>query len=104
IGESAAAQTFQYSAGDVGTRGVEHGVVVGERHLVEHRPVVVYVEGGPTAVFGLHGQQPVDGASLAGGLRLRVGSLGVHQREQHLRGVVDIGVKLVGEFECPARR
>ena len=50
----------------------------------------------------LHGQQPVDGAALGGGLRRGIRRLGVQQRQQHHGGVVDIGIELVGEFEGPA--
>ena len=52
-------QRFQHAPGDIGAGRVEHGVVVGERHLAQKIPVVVGVEGRPAAVARLHGQQPV---------------------------------------------
>ena len=44
------AQRFQHAAGQVGRARVDHGVVVGERHVAEELAVVVAVERPPAAV------------------------------------------------------
>jgi hypothetical protein len=62
-------QRFQRAPGDIGAGGVEHGVVIGEGNVVEKLPVVVGVEGRPSAIARLHGQQPVRPPAVAGLLR-----------------------------------
>ena len=48
--------------------------------------------------------QPVE-AALAGGLvAVRAVDAGLLERQQNLRGVVAVGVELVGELEVPAPR
>ncbi len=94
-------EALDHPAGDVRTGGIEHGVVVGEGNLVQDLAVVVFVERGPAAVLGLHGQYPIDRAPLGGPLRLVIRRLGVPQRQQHHGRVVDVGIELVGELEIP---
>ncbi len=69
--ESISAQSFQHASGDIRASGIEHGVVVGEGNKAERPPVVVDIERRPAAVLGLHVEQPLDGAALAGLLRGR---------------------------------
>ena len=52
------AQGLQHPAAKVGRAGIDHGVVIGERHVAEEVPIVVAVERAPTAVAILHGQHP----------------------------------------------
>jgi len=75
--------------------------VVGKGHLVEQGQSLS-TSNAAQPVARLHGEQPVDGAALGGGLGRGIGRLGVKQRQQHHGGVVDIGIELVGEFEGPA--
>src|ERR1019366_2190888 len=73
-----------------------------KRHLAEKLPVVVGIEGGPPAVFRLHGQQPGKTALGRGLLCCMVGGPQPAQRQHHHGGIVDIRVEFVGVFEGPA--
>ena len=83
---------------------IEHRVVIRERDVLEDHLGVVFVEAAPAAVAALHGQFPLDGAR--GNLVLIALARIVHlvQGEQHLGGVVGVGIELVVEFEVPAAR
>ena len=54
-------QHLQHAPGDIYRGRVEHGVVVGERHVLKDHAVIIFVEGSPTAVAALHGKDPVNG-------------------------------------------
>src|SRR5450755_4172008 len=97
LSETISAQGLEYSPGDIRTGRIEHGVVVGKRNEAERPPVVVDVKRSPAAVFGLHVEQPLDGAALAGLLVGGTRRARTAQAQQHLSGVVDIRIKLVGE-------
>src|SRR6185312_1006301 len=97
------AERFEYSPGNVRARWIEHGVVIGKRNLAQKLPVVIDIESRPSAVFALHGEQPVDGALLACLLLNRVGSASAAQGEKDHSRVVNVGIELIGEFEAPAR-
>ena len=56
------AQGLQHPAAKVGRAGIDHGVVIGERHIAEEVAIVVAVERAPTAVAILHGQHPPQAA------------------------------------------
>ena len=76
--------------------------MIGERHGVEQLPVVVHIEGRPTAVLGLHVDQPVDGAALDAFLGGLVRGVGVQQSEQNYGRVVDVGIMIVFKLESPS--
>ena len=86
---------------DVLGRGVDDLAEVAQRQLGHDPAVVVDVERAPAAVRALHGQQPVDAAADR---RVRRGVAGAAQGDQHLGGVVGVGVPLVLELERPAAR
>ena len=76
--------------------------MIGERNLCQGRAVVVAIERAPSAVVVLHPDQPVQ----AGGNRplhpcmIRIRD--ALERHQDERGVIDVGVEIVSEFESPA--
>ena len=90
------------TSSDINSRRVQHRVVISERDVLENHLGVVFVEAAPAAVFALHGEEPVDGAQ--GNLMLVALARVVDaiESQQHLGGVVGVGVKLVVEFEVPA--
>ncbi|OAI49670.1 hypothetical protein AYO44_18335 [Planctomycetaceae bacterium SCGC AG-212-F19] len=49
------AQRLEHTRGDVRAAGVEHRVVIGERHLRQHFAVDIAIERRPAAVGVLHG-------------------------------------------------
>src|ERR1035438_1240011 len=51
------AQRFHHPACYVRAGWIEHGVVIGERNFVEHLPVVVDIEGGPTSIRRLRSEE-----------------------------------------------
>src|SRR5207244_2068101 len=60
------AERFERTGGDVGAAGIEHRIVIGERHLGEDFAVDVAIKCGPAAVVVLHRQEPAQ-AALDGG-------------------------------------
>ena len=78
--------------------------MIGKGNKTERTPVIIHVERSPAAILGLHVEQPLNGAVLARLLLFRTRRIGAVQRQQHHRGVVDVGIKLIGEFEIPAGR
>jgi len=60
-------KTFQNPARDVYGRGIKHGIVIGERHVLKHHAVIILVERSPGPVARAHGAAPGDGV----GNRLR---------------------------------
>ena len=93
---------FQHTAGDIGASRIEHCVVIGERNVSQHWPIVVDVKRRPATVLGLHRHQPFQ-RPLHGGIVLgRTAAARVAERDHHHPGIVDIGVILVGEFKVPA--
>ena len=67
------AEQLQHAAGDVAQVGIEHRVVIGERHVFEPALGDVLVEGRPAAVAALEAQQPI--AAHAGTVSLRPSSV-----------------------------
>ncbi len=100
--ESIGGQHLQNAPRNVDRRRIEHRVVIGERDVLEDHLGVVFVEAAPAAVAALHGKLPVDGALRDLVLITLAGIVHLGQSEQHLRGVVGVGIELVIEFEVPA--
>ena len=99
---SISCQAFQNAPRDIDGRGIEHGVVIGKRHVLKHHPVIIFVEGSPAAVLALHRQYPIDCALHRLGLVTSVRMLDPAQAETDHGAVIDVGVELVVEFEIPA--
>ena len=84
---------------DVLARRVEHRAEVGERQPVHELSRVVLVEGRPRAVARAHRATPSH--RIGDRFRDAVRLAGLEQRQHHDRGVVDVRVDVVVEFECP---
>ena len=95
---------LQDAAGNVDRRRIEHGVVIGEGHVLKHHAVVVLVERSPAAVLALHGEDPVDGALDGLALVATVGMLDAAQRKANHCAIIHIRVKLVVKLEVPSAR
>ena len=67
-------QRFEHAAGQVRRAGVNHRVVVGERHAAQELAVVIPVERSPAAVAVLHGEHPAKSAG-GGSVECRVQSV-----------------------------
>src|SRR5450432_1188988 len=103
IGEPAkAAEAFEDAGGDVGGAGVDHGVVIGERNVAQKSAVVVAVESAPAAVAILHAEEPLKAAANGGFHARGVGKFHTLEGHEDERSVVDVGIKIVAEFEGPA--
>src|SRR5262245_66663856 len=76
-------------------RRIEERAVVSERDVVEEHPVVVRVEGSPTAVRSLHAQEPEESPIDRAMLALRVYPLDLHQRHDHHSRVVQVRIEVV---------
>ena len=94
-------ESFEHASGDVRTGGIQHGVVIRERHVAQETPVIVRVESRPAAVARLHIQQPIERAPLARLLRRAIVGARLGERQQDHGGIVYIGIKIVVVFECP---
>ena len=66
------AEGLQHAAAKIGRAGIDHGVVIGERHIAEKVAIVVAIERAPAAVAILHGEHPAETA-LDGGDGVFVG-------------------------------
>ena len=66
--------------------------------------MIVHIECRPSAVAGLHAQQPLDGALDGGFPRAAQRASPRMERQKHHGGVVDVRIELVGKLEIPARR
>ena len=97
-------QHLEDAAGDVDRRRIEHGVVIGERDVLEHHLVVVFVERRPAAVLALHREDPVDRALHRLALVAAIGMFHAAQPQANHRAVIDIRIKLVVKLEVPAAR
>ncbi len=102
LGVSIGREHFENASSDVHGRGIEHGVVIGERNVLEDHAVVIFVERRPAAVLALHGEEssrwraaPTRADSVRWDDRVR-------EAEADHGGVIDVGIKLVIEFEVPA--
>ncbi len=62
-GPAVAAQALEDTRRYVGSRGIDHRVVVGERNVAEERLVIVAVERAPASVAVLHAEQPLNAAA-----------------------------------------
>ena len=97
-------QHFQDAARNIDRRRIEHGIVVGERNVLEHHFIVVFVERGPAAVLALHRQDPVHGALHRFALVASIRVLDPAQPQTHHCGVINVGVELIVKLEVPASR
>ena len=78
---------------------IEHGVVIGERNVPEHHLRCFLYRSLPTAVLALHRENPVQRA-LGHGVQVPpAGIIDLVQRQQNLRGLVHVRIKLVIEFQ-----
>ena len=75
--------------------------MVGEGHVLKPRFVHVFIEGRVAAVIALEALGPAQAAIHRLFLLVRLGSLGFSQSEQHLRGVVHVGIPVVEKLEGP---
>ena len=99
---SVGGEHFEDASGDVDRRRIEHGVVIGEGHVLEDHAVVILVERSPAAIAALHGENPVNGALHGLALVAPVGMLNVTQAQTNHGAVVHVRIELVVEFEIPA--
>src|SRR6266849_9462895 len=96
------AKTFDNAGGDVGGRRIDHGVVVGERNVAEEAAVIVAIKRAPAAIAILHAEKPLDAAANGAFHAGRIGIFYALERHQDEGGVVDVGIKIIAEFERPA--
>src|SRR6266446_3524489 len=101
-GPAETAEAFDNASGDVGGGRIDHGVVVGERNVAEETAVIVAIERAPAAIAILHAQKPLDATANGAFHASRIGILHALERHQDEGGVVDVGIKIVAEFESPA--
>src|SRR4029077_6097274 len=101
-GPTEPAEAFDDTRGNVGSRRIDHRVVVRERNVAEGLLVVVAVKRGPTAVAVLHAEEPLDAAADGAFHAPGVWVLYVLERHQHKRGVVHVGIKIIAKLERPA--
>src|SRR4051794_24307117 len=90
--------------GHVGARGVGDLTEVTEGEGGDEAAVVVDVEGSPATVSALHAERPGHGPLVGGVPARRAGFLEARpvEGQDDLGGVVDVGVVVVGELECPS--
>ena len=101
-GPTETAKAFDNAGGDVGGRRIDHGVVVGEGNVAEEAAVVVAIEGAPAAIAILHAEKPLDAAANGAFHAGQIGIFYALERHEDEGGVVDVGIKIVAEFERPA--
>ena len=97
-------QHLENAPGDVHRRRIQHGVVIGEWNVLEHHPVVVFVERCPAAVLALHRQYPVNRPLHRLALVASIGMLDATQPQANHCAVIHIRIKLVVELEVPSAR
>src|SRR5919206_302677 len=90
------------SCSPAASRAISAHAVAAERQPVGEGTGVVDVEGAPAAVPGLHAEVPAHPAPDGLLHPLRVVVSDPAQREDHLGGVVDVGIVVVVELERPA--
>src|SRR5262249_50715291 len=93
-------ECFEGATGEVGRAGVNHGIVIGERHSAEEFRIIVAIERAPAAVAVLHGEDPFSGP-LAGQSHAALLTIKLAKRDHDHRGIVDVGIELVVIFEKP---
>ena len=81
---------------------VDHLTEVAERYLVGQPLRVIFIEGAPTAVLGLHRQQPAPSPRQRPLPALFVRQPRARQRHQDLGRVIRIRVEIILELERPA--
>src|SRR6267142_2035661 len=96
------AEAFDNAGGDVSGRRIDHGVVVGERNVAEETAVIVAIKRAPAAIAILHAEKPLDAAANGAFHAGRIGIFYALERHENEGGVVDVGIKIVAEFERPA--
>src|SRR6266481_4289496 len=101
-GPAKAAKAFEDARRHVSGGRIDHGVVIGERNVAENLFVVVAVEGAPAAIAILHAKQPLNPAADGGFHALGLREFHALQSHEDKGGVVDIGIKIIAEFEDPA--
>src|SRR5207245_8746467 len=101
-GPTETAKAFDNAGGDVGGRRIDHGVVVGEGNVAEEAAVVVAIEGAPAAIAILHAEKPLDAAPNGAFHAAQIGIFYALGRQEVDGGLVDVGIKIVAEFERPA--
>src|ERR1700731_3464949 len=97
-----ASKTLENASGDVGGRGIDHGVVIGKRNIAEEPTIVVAIECSPTTIAILHTQEPLNTTASCGFHALSIGELHALQSHQDESGVVHVRIKIVAKFEGPA--
>ena len=95
-------QHLENASGDVYRGRVQHGIVIGKRHVLEHHAIVVLVERRPPAVAALHREDPINGALDGLPQITSVRMLHMGQCQADHRAVINIWVELIVEFEIPA--
>src|SRR5882762_8788118 len=101
-GPAETAEAFDNAGGDVSGRRIDHGVVVGERNVAEQTAVIVAIESAPAAMPILHAQKPLDAAANGTFHANGIGVLYALEGHQDEGGVIDVGIKIVAEFERPS--
>src|SRR5882672_792306 len=101
-GPAETAEAFDNAGGDVGGGRIDHSVVVGEGNVAEEAAVIVAIKRAPAAIAILHAQKPLDASANGAFHASRIGIFYALEGHQDEGGVVDVGIKIVAEFECPA--
>src|SRR5437899_1111456 len=99
-----AAETLDDARGDVGGRGIDHGIVIGKGNVAEKLAVVVAVESSPATVAILHAEKPLNAAAHGGSHARTIGVLHALEGHQHKRGVVHVWIKIIAKLKGPAAR
>src|SRR5262249_42332497 len=103
-GPAEAAKAFNNTRSDVGSRRIDHGIVISEGNVAEELAIVVAVECAPTAIAILHAEQPLNTAANSAFHSLRIGIGHALKCHQHEGGVVDVGIKIIAKFKRPTAR
>src|SRR4029077_5364781 len=96
-GPAEAPEAFEYACRNIGSRGIDHRVVVGKRNVAEKRFVVVAVKSAPAAVAVLHAEQPLNTSAHRSLHALGGRKLHPLQGHEYERGVVHVRIKIIAK-------
>src|SRR5215472_9168990 len=101
-GPAEAAKAFNNTRSDVGSRRIDHGIVISEGNVAEELAIVVPVERSPAPIAVLHTEQPLNTAANSAFQSFGVWISHALEGHQNESGVVDVWIKIIAKFKRPA--
>lgn len=98
------AKKLEHACGEVAACGIEDGIVVCKRNVLEPSGVEVFVKGRPATIVALEGKEPLQSSAVNRLSRLRIRRRTVPERHEDHHGVVGVGIVFVRMLEGPAAR